>query len=465
MATEAGSRDGTERNRRAALAVACVSSFMTPYLSAAVSIALPDTGRDLGLDAVSLGWVATAFLVAAAAFLLPFGKLGDMAGRRKVFGVGVGLYTLFSALAAAAPTGGILIAAMALSGASAAMIFGTGVAILTSVYPPRERGRVLGINVAFTYAGLSLGPVFGGFLTHVFGWRSVFLINVPVGLFALALVVFRLKGEWKGDQGQRFDFVGSLLAVATLGLLVFGLSALPDASGFVATVASLVGLGLFILRERRTEFPLLSLSLFKANRVFGMSNLAALINYSATFALTFFMSLYLQYIKGMSAEAAGLLLIAQPLLMVIFSPIAGRLSDRHEPRVLASIGMAVMAAMLALFATLDGSTSIVLIAVELVAVGIGYAFFSSPNTNAVMGSVEPRSYGVASATLGTMRLVGQMLSMGIAMLILSLHVGRAAITPAVYPQFLGSLHVSFAVFAALCVAGVFASLARGDRQR
>lgn len=452
------------RNRRAALAVACAGSFMTPYLSSAVSVALPATSRDLGLDAVALGWVNTAFLVAAAACLLPFGKLADMVGRRRIYAFGVGFYTLFSALAGLAPNGAILIASMALSGASAAMIFGTGVAILTSVYAPRERGRVLGINVAFTYAGLSLGPVFGGFLTHAFGWRSVYLLNVPIGLIALFFAIFRLEGEWRGEEGQRFDFGGSLSAFVTLGALVFGLSLLPSPTGLAAIAASLIGLLIFVRIERRAAFPLLSLSLFEGNRAFGMSNLAALVNYSATFALTFFLSLYLQYDKGMTPEASGLLLVAQPVFMVIFSPIAGRLSDRVEPRILASAGMAIMTVMLAVFAmTLDARTPVAAIALELVAVGIGYAFFSSPNTNAVMGAVTPKHYGVASATLGTMRLVGQMISMGIAMLVIDLFVGRSQITPTLLPQFQRSLSLSLAIFAALCLFGVFASMARGDR--
>jgi MFS family permease len=147
-------RDEQKANRRATLAVSCVSSFMTPYLSSAVSIALPAIGKDFNLDAVSLGWVNTAFLVTAAAFLLPFGKLGDMIGRRRVFVAGLVAYTAFSVLAALAPGGAALVVAVALLGAAAAMIFGTGVAILTSVYPPAERGRVLGVNVSFTYAGL-----------------------------------------------------------------------------------------------------------------------------------------------------------------------------------------------------------------------------------------------------------------------------------------------------------------------
>ncbi len=447
--------------QRTALVVSCTSSFMTPYLSSGLSIALPAIGAEFKLDAAVLGWVTTSFLVAAAVFLLPFGKLGDMTGRKRIYLVGNVLYTLFSIAAAFAPSGGLLIAAGALLGVAAAMIFGTGVAILTSVYPPNKRGRVLGINVAFTYAGLSLGPLLGGVLTQQLGWRSVFLLNIPFGVFAVVLVVTRLKGEWIGARGERFDALGALLSVLALGLLIYGLTILPAPPGFVLVGASLLGLVLFVWREARARNPLLSLALFRGNRVFGMSNLAALINYSATFALTFFLSLYLQYLKGLTPEEAGLILISQPALMALVSPLAGRLSDRYEPRLLASVGMGIMAGMLALLSLVTSTTPIALLVAELMIVGIGYALFSSPNTNAVMGSIDRPFYGVASATLGTMRLVGQMLSMGIAMLIVSLHVGGAAISPPLYPLFLASQRVSFAVFAALCVGGVFASLARG----
>lgn len=450
--------------RRSALFVSCTSSFMTPYLGSALNIALPSIARELHLNAASLAWVATSFLVGAAAFLLPFGKLGDMTGRKRIYLIGNALFAFFSLLAAFAPNGGSLIAVGALLGASAAMIFGTGVAILTSVYPPEERGRVLGINVAFTYAGLSLGPLLGGFLTNGLGWRSVYLLNLPISLLVVAVVVTRLKGEWHGERGGGFDAVGAIVSILTLGLLIVGLSTLPEPEGYLLIGASLVGLLLFLLREARARNPLLSLALFTGNRVFAMSNLAALINYSATFALTFFLSLYLQYIKGLTPETAGLVLIAQPLLMAIFSPVAGRLSDRHDPRVLASIGMGIMAVMLALLAGSGSKTPLELLIGDLVLIGIGYALFSSPNTNAVMGSVDRRFYGVASATLGTMRLVGQMLSMGVAMLVLSLWVGHAAITPPVYPRFLHAQQISFAIFAALCVGGVFASLARGRRE-
>jgi MFS family permease len=207
--------------------------------------------------------------------------------------------------------------------------------------------------------------------------------------------------------------------------------------------------------------PLLDISLFRHNTVFAFSNMAALINYSATSAVTFLLSIYLQYIKGLNPQTAGFILISQPVVMAVFSPLAGRLSDRIEPRVVASLGMTFIAIGLALFAFFGGETSLLMVTINLVLLGFGFALFSSPNTNAVMSAVEKRWYGVAAATLATMRLTGQMLSMGIVMLIIAVTMGRVAITPEYYPEFLKGMKASFIIFSALCVVGIFASLARG----
>jgi MFS family permease len=222
-----------------------------------------------------------------------------------------------------------------------------------------------------------------------------------------------------------------------------------------------LGAALFVRWEMKTTSPLLNMNLFFYNATFAFSNLAALINYSATFAVTFLMSLYLQYIKGFTPQQAGMVLVAQPIVMAVFSPIAGRLSDKIEPRVVASIGMGFTAGGLFLFTFLEQDTHLLFIVTGLVLLGFGFALFSSPNTNAVMSSIEKRFYGVGSATLGTMRLIGQMLSMGIAMVIFALHIGSARITPEYYPQFLVSMKTGFVVFSALCFGGIFASLARG----
>jgi MFS family permease len=315
--------------------------------------------------------------------------------------------------------------------------------------------------VAAVYLGLSLGPVFGGFLTHQFGWRSIFLVNVPLGLFVIYLVVAKLNREWAEAQGETFDAVGSLFYAFTLVALIYGLSLLPSSSSIWFILAGMAGGLLFIRWDKRAASPLLNMELFFHNPAFAFSNLAALINYSATFAVTFLLSLYLQYIKGFTPQHAGMILISQPVVMAIFSPFAGRLSDKIEPRIVASLGMGFTAAGLLLFTFIDRDTHLGFIVTGLMMLGFGFALFSSPNTNAVMSSIEKRFYGVGSSTLGTMRLIGQMLSMGITMVIFSLAIGRARITPEYYPQFLTSMKTAFMIFSALCFCGIFASLARG----
>jgi len=345
------------------------------------------------------------------------------------------------------------------------MIFGTGMAILTSVYPPGERGHALGLNTAAVYTALSLGPVLGGFLVHAWGWRSVFWTSVPVAALALALALFRLKGEWADARGEGFDLKGAFYLGFGLAALMYGFSRLPSLAGAVLTATGLLALVGFVLYELEAPEPLLDLRLFRHNRIFAFSNLAALFNYSATSAVAFLMSLYLQYIKGLPPQKAGLVLVAQPVVMALASPFAGRLSDRSEPRLIASSGMALSAAGLLLFSLLGAATGFPFIVGSLVLLGLGFGLFSSPNTNAVMCSVEKKHLGIASAALGTMRLTGQMMSAGTTMMIFALFMGRVPITPPVYPQFLRSVRIAFLFFAALCAAGVFASLARGVRVR
>jgi MFS family permease len=242
---------------------------------------------------------------------------------------------------------------------------------------------------------------------------------------------------------------------------MYGFSRLPDTPGIVLVVAGTVFLAVFVWWERRAVSPLLNLSLFVQNRVFAFSNLAALINYSATFSVTFFLSFYLQYIRGFSPAVAGTILVTQPVVQAIFSTYAGKISDRVEPGKIASIGMAMTACGLFLLSFISTDTNIAYLIGTLVLLGLGFAFFSSPNTNAVMSSVSKPQYGVASGTLGTMRLVGQMLSMGIAMVIISLFIGHVMITPDVAAQLLTSIHAGFMIFAVLCCFGIYFSLVRG----
>jgi len=447
--------------QRAALLVTTLSSLLTPMMASAITVAMPAIARQFAMNAVTLGWVASAYLLAAAAFLLPFGRLADIHGRKKVFAWGTVVFSLASLLAGLAPNAWSFLAFRLLQGAGAAMIFGTGIAILTSVFPPQRRGWVLGINVAATYTGLSLGPFIGGLLTQYLGWRWVFLLNVPLGLLVLAAVGLKMKQEWADSRGEPFDGMGSLGYSLMLTAFMLGFTWLPGWRGAAMLLAAAAAFPLFMRWETRSAHPIFQARLVRGNAVFAFSNLAALVNYSATSAIAFLLSLYLQYIKGLTPRGAGLVLVAQPVVMALFSPLAGRLSDRHEPRVVASLGMALGAAGLLAFAVLGRASSLTAIVANLMLVGLGFALFSAPNTNAVMGSVEKKFYGVASATLATMRMVGQMLSMGIATLVFSLLIGRVRIAPESYPLFLSSMRVSFLVFFALCCGGVFFSLARG----
>jgi len=454
-------RTDTHTPKKTVLVVATMASFLTPFMGSSINIALPSIGREFAMDAILLGWVATAYLLAAAMFLVPFGRIADIYGRKKVFISGITIYTLASLLSAGAPSASVLIALRVLQGMGGAMIFGTGVAILTSVFPASERGKALGINVAAVYLGLSLGPFFGGVLTEQLGWRSIFFVNVPLGCFVIALTLWKLKGEWAEARGERFDGIGSILYSLTLVAIMYGFSQLPRTMGIWLILLGLVGLGGFLMWEMKRESPVFDIRLFKGNTVFMFSNLAALINYSATFAVAFLLSLYLQYVKGYSPQWAGFIIVIQPFVQAVFAPFAGWLSDRIEPQIVASIGMSVTTVGLFLCAFLTETTDVGFIVVFLIVLGTGFGMFSSPNTNAVMSAVTRRFYGVASATVATMRLIGMMFSMGIAMLIFAVYIGRVQITPEYHLLFLKALRTAVIIFTLLCFGGVFASMARG----
>jgi len=452
---------GNGTGKGVVLLITTTASFIFTFMASAVNIALPRLGEELSLDAIMLGWIATAYFLSSAALLVPFGRIADIYGRRKIFTCGMVIFTLSSFFAGMASSVTMLISCRVFQGVGGAMLAGTAIALLTTVFPVNERGKVLGINVAATYLGLSLGPVLGGVLTQHLGWRSIFFVSALLGLVVIGVVLWKLKGEWTGAKGERFDFAGSVIYILGLVALVYGFTLLPAPLGVGLIVGGAIGLSAFTRWEMRTKSPVLDISLFKNSKAFTFSNLAALINYSATFAVSFLISLYLQYLKGFNPGSAGLILVAMPAMQAIFSPLAGRLSDRIEPRLIASAGMVLTTIGLVIFIFLNEETPLALIIGNLVLMGFGFALFSSPNTNAVMSSAPKTAYGVASATLATMRQVGITFSMGVAMLMFALYMGRVQITPEYYPLFQESMKTSFIIFAILCFGGIFASLARG----
>ncbi len=449
-------------NKTIALIVINLSTFSTAFMTSSINIALPSIGREFLVDAILLGWVVTSYLLTTTMLLVPLGKAADIYGRKKFFLYGIIFFTLSSLLCSISPSIALLLCFRVIQGIGSALLLGTGVAILTSVFPPGERGRALGINVATTYIGLSMAPALGGMLTQHLGWKSVFLVNVPIGLLIILLVFWKVKGEWtEAERGEKLDFTGSLIYCFGLIALMYGLTLLPEMRGIWFIVLGMVGILLFVRWEMRVKNPILNMRLFTQNRVFALSNLAALINYSATFALGLLLSLYLQYIKGLDPQNAGFVLVSQPMIMALVSPFAGRLSERIEPRILASCGMAIIVAGLIPLVLISDQTSLLFIIACLMVLGFGFALFSSPNMNAIMSSVQKNFYGAASATLATMRLTGQLFSMGIVMVIFAVSMGQVQITPEYYSLFLSSIKTIFIIFTLLCCSGIFASLARG----
>ncbi len=446
--------------KKSVLLVSAFAAFLVPFLSSAANLALPSIGKEFHANAIGLGWVISSFILSSAIFLLPFGRLGDIVGRKKIFFLGILLFTVSTFLIIFSWSIVSLIVFRIFQGLSSAMVFGTSMAIITSVFQPGERGRAIGINITSTYLGLSCGPVIGGFLTQYLGWRSIFAFLVPFGIISLILIKRKIKTEWAEAVGEKFDWWGSVVYGIALASFMYGFSQLPSSLGWLCIAIAVLMAIVFLMIENKISNPVFDIRLIMRNRVFALSSVAALINYSATSAISFFISLYLQYLKGLDARTAGLIMISQPIAMTLLSPVAGRLSDKKNPGVIASVGMGITACGLILLCFIREDTPDYFIVLLLLLMGIGFGLFSSPNSNAIMSSVEKRYLGVASGVVGTMRMIGQMMSMGIAMMLLSLYIGKQPINHATYPGLITAMRTGFMIFSVLSVLGIFASLAR-----
>jgi MFS family permease len=451
-------------NKNSALVVICSASFLVPFMGSSINLALPQISATFSMKAISLSWIATSYLITTAIFQVPFARLADMIGRRKVFVWGIVLFSITTFLCGWSPSGVLLIVLRALSGLGAAMMFGTGMAILTSVFQPHERGKAIGFNTAVVYLALASGPFFGGILTHYAGWRSLFYLVGLLGLLVVIGDLLFLKDEWIESKGEKFDYAGSAIYAIGLFGLIFGFSKLPEIWSFVWIAAGLGAFVVFILYELKHKQPLFNVHIFSRNKIFSLSSLSALINYASTSAVAFMMSLYLQYVRGMDAQHAGMILIIQACVQCIVSLYAGKLSDKVNPAIPATVGMGIIFTGLCGLIFLSASTSMIFLIILLILLGLGFGLFSSPNANIIMSSVETKYFGQASATMGTMRLTGQAFSMGIAMMALSLYVQNKIITPDLYPLFMKSLHITFIICAVLCLIGIYASSFRTKKE-
>ena len=447
--------------RNKILFVACLSSSLVPFMGSSLNLALPQIAREFGMNGIGQSWILTSYLLSSAILQVPFGRLADICGKRKIFISGLCIFAVTTFLCGFAHHGAALIILRTLQGIGSAMIFCTNTAIITTVFPPKERGMAMGINVATVYISIAAGPSIGGIITQNLGWEYVFLITAGISIIALIGTLIVMKEQWVESKGEPFDIKGSVIYGLAVMALIYGLTILPGIAGFALIALSVLLFWFFVRHERDETYPVFNINILAKNRTFRMSSVAALINYAATFPIGFLVSLYLQEVKGLNAQSAGLILIVQPVIQSALSPFAGKLSDKIQPRYIASSGMALITIVLliiAFFITPDSSLMILMVMLGLL--GVGFALFSSPNTNAIMGSVDKKNWSMASATTGTVRLVGQAFSMGITTMVIAIVIGNQAITPEVSEGLMSVIHITFIIFAVICAIGVYTSIVR-----
>lgn len=444
------------------LRAAVMTSFLTSFMSSALNLSIPQLETEFGVGAALIGWVITTYTLAVAAMSVPFGKVADIKGRRRVFFLGIGGFVAASLLCAASINIWMLLTLRAAQGLFAAMIFATNNAILIDAHPTNQRGRVLGLSTAATYVGLSAGPVIGGFLNHYLNWRSIFLATAVISAAVLLLAIKGIPKRPQPETSMKFDLWGNVLYIACIVVTLYGLTNLSILKyGWVILVCGILLGAAFVAVELRQTEPVIRVSMFTESAAFTLSNLAALLNYGATYAISYLMSIYLQVIMGFSSQTAGLILIAQPVMQALFSPIMGKLSDRIAPYKLASLGMGFCTGGLVMFSFVGISTSLWFIVLALIFSGFGFGLFSSPNTNAVMSCVKKEDYSVANSILATMRTVGHTSSMAVVTIVVGFTLGNTTLDAAAPADLVSTMRTAFQVFIILCVAGVFMSLKRG----
>ena len=450
------------REKSSVIYVSVITSFITTFMGSALNLSVPALEKEFHVSAGTVSWAITIYMLTCASFAVPFGRLGDRVERRRILYMGILIFSISSAAAVFSAGIGFFLAARIMQGIGASMIFSTNIAILVGAFDEDMRGKVLGYSTCATYVGLSAGPVAGGILNYNFGWRSVFIATAIVSAVAFCVAFFRLPYSKKTEfERKPADLAGNILFVISVILLMYGISSLRQGrvSLFIlgSGIASFI---VFIYRESKARNPLVDLKIFRDNPSFLLLNLAAMINYGANFVMSYMLSVYLQIIKGMTSQLAGVILVTNTAVMAVLSPYMGKLSDRLSPSKLSALGMSLCAASLFIFSGLTQDTSTAKIIFTLALSGAGLALFSAPNTNAVMSCVKKEDYGVASSILSTMRSMGHSSAMALATAIIGLYMGTESMTSAQPDSIMTTVHVIFSLFAALCILGIFMAIRR-----
>ena len=444
-------------NKNLILFICAVLSFFAVFAVNSVMVVIPTIAAEFHMNNIVQNWAIIIFLLVVAVLSVPAGQISGKYGLKKVTIISVILFILISIANVLVTSSEQFLLCRLVLGISLSFFNVTSMAMVVSAFAPEERGKALGITITGVYIALSLAPVLGGVLNYQFGWRSVVLFGVPFLLVILALLLTKVDEEWITFGDVPLDVKGSIAYGIGMVLFIYGFTILNTSLGVILTVLGIIVLIIFGLIELREAHPVFDIRFFK-NRKFLSANFASLCAYLATFAVTTILNYHLQYIKGMDSQTAGIILLAAPLCQVVLAPIAGRLSDKYVPQVLAAIGMGLGTVSLVLFSFLNEGTSIEFLIVSMIIYGVGFGLFSPPNTNVIMSSVPPKDTSVASASVATMRTVGQAMSLGILTLVFAFVMGDVPIVEQYYPLLISSCQITCIICVALCIASVFASL-------
>ena len=450
------------REKKNTILVCVITSFITTFMGSALNLSIPSLEEEFKVGAQTVGWVVTIYMLTCSALAVPFGRLADRVERRSVLRTGILIFCISSLTAVLSKTMWMLLTFRLMQGIGASMIFSTNIAILVGAFDEEHRGRVLGYSTCATYAGLSAGPVLGGVLNQNFGWRAIFIATAIVSAAAFYGAFFKLpRGEKKSgilslSSKAHLDYAGNILFVVSIVLTMYGLSSLNSLAGAPLILCLGILFFIFFIRtEMKTENPVIDVNLFRKNLPFTLSNLAAMVNYGSNFALSYLMSIYLQVVKGMTSQWAGVILITNTVIMTVLSPFVGRISDRHSPFKMSAAGMALCAAALGLLSFLSEDASLAWIIMILALSGVGFSFFSTPNTNAVMSCVEREDYGVSASILSTMRSIGHTAGMSVVSAVVGIYIGSGSLKGAGTEVLMKTFHISFFIFTLLCILGIF----------
>lgn len=445
------------------LLVVALGSCLVPLALAASVVAIPAIADELQANAILVSGIPTIYVLAQAVLLIPAGRLADRYGRKFIFLAGNILFAVFTVLSGLAQSIEALLFYRAVQGIASAMIFSTGLAIISSVFRHHNSAFALGIVISVIYVGMTAGPLLGGWFTEHYGWRSVFFFQVPLAVLTIALTLLA-KGEWLNKEAVTIDWIGTLLFSLWSCGLFLGIALLPHASAWLVLLGSLACFVLFIYQQQTTKTPLIRFKLVRENRAFSSTILAAIFMYGGNYTLVFLLSLYLQYNQGLSPTDSGKIIMFQALSMALMAPIVGQLSTRFSARYMAAIGCTIVSLSFLSLITLQDNSSHTFIISALLIMGFGFGLFSTPNSNTALTSVSESQLAMGSALLNLARLIGNMLGMIVATVLLAIFIGKQAIVPEYYDDLLVVLQLAMGIAALSALGSAWFSFSRNDNQ-